>query len=162
MKILLRLKAWQLFVLTLVPMMFVGLNILFQIIYLLGAAIYVGWIFSVGSTMHSFIDSESRPRIIYFKISCLLMFSIIVVGFYTPFESIGNTYFYFVFGIIGIVVMLYSFMFAARMLESAIEGKIVNRSESLKTFFYIWVFPIGVWYLQPAVKRVLMQHETNS
>jgi hypothetical protein len=86
------------------------------------------------------------------------MFFLSMAGFYAPLEYLHG---YLYFSCVIIVIVLYSFMFAARMLESAIEGKIVNRSDSLKTFFYIWFFPIGIWYIQPAVKRVLIQQEIH-
>ncbi len=50
---------------------------------------------------------------------------------------------------------LYVFAFAARMLESMIEGEIVGISDSLKGLLCFWVFPFGVWQIQPAVQRVL-------
>lgn len=159
MKILLRLKAWQLFVLTLIPAFyFPGANIFYQVTYWFGTMIYIGWIFSIGIVMHSLIDSPLKPKIIYFKISCLLISLLLPFGAYAPLQY---SYF-FSCAMIGVVIMLYLFMFAARMPESVVEGKIVNRSDSLRAFFYIWFFPIGIWYLQPLIKNVLMQHETNS
>ena len=54
---------------------------------------------------------------------------------------------------------LYISMFAARMLESVIEGELANKSDSLKGFFYFLFFPIGVWYIQSAVQRVLAKYK---
>ncbi|MGZ3814089.1 MAG: hypothetical protein ACXVB0_23960 [Mucilaginibacter sp.] len=50
---------------------------------------------------------------------------------------------------------------AARMLESMFEGELVNRSDALKAFFGLWFFPFGIWYIQPAVKRVLDKYDSD-
>ncbi len=159
MKILLRLKAWQLFVLIMLPIMVPTVNIICGAIYAFGVVIYVGWIFSIGYTMHSFIKLQSKPKIIYFKMSCLT-FLTILMAFHLPLNSI-NEYLFGALFVMGIASMLYSFSFAARMLESAIEGEIVNRSDSLKALFYIWFFPIGIWYLHPAIKQVLAKQDSG-
>jgi len=57
---------------------------------------------------------------------------------------------------------IYIIMFAARMLESAIEGQLVNRSDALKGCFCLLFFPIGVWYIQPAVQRVLNKYNSTN
>lgn len=59
-------------------------------------------------------------------------------------------------------VMFSVFMFAARMLESNFQDGIANRRDSLKAFFCIWIFPLGVWYIQPAVQQVLAHYESNT
>ena len=57
--------------------------------------------------------------------------------------------------IILMFINFYVLGFAAQVLESAIQGKKVSFNESLKVFFALWFFPIGIWYIQPLIKRVL-------
>ncbi len=60
------------------------------------------------------------------------------------------------------VNFLYIFGFASSMLESVIEGKVVNMSDSIKGIICFWVFPFGVWQIQPAVHRVLKSRQQTT
>jgi hypothetical protein len=162
MNLILRLKSWQLFILIVIPLFFQPINLVFEIIYLFGSSVYLSWIFAIGSTMHSLLLVKSKPNIIYFKISCFSTALIILFSCFfnpsellNPFADGSKAYFFWVFFAFVMASMFYFFGFAARMLQSKIDGEIANRSDSLRNFFYIWFFPIGIWYIQPMIKRAL-------
>jgi len=164
MKLLLRLKSWQLFILIVIPLLFQPTNLVFEIIVLFGYGVYLSWIFAIGSTMHALLLAKLKPKIIYFKISCLSTAVIILpTCFYNPFAFLDpfaggiKACVFWVFFAFVITSMFYSFGFAARMLQSRIDGEIANRSDSFRSFCYIWFFPIGIWYIQPMVKRALQE-----
>ncbi|NCD71390.1 hypothetical protein [Mucilaginibacter agri] len=161
---LLKLKAGHLFL----------LFILFQLIYeqasfssliqFIALLIYIGWIYSIGSYMHGLIPPKLRPGITYFRVSCLFIIFLWVIGYfiqgYFANEELFQINSYKSLLYISLTLytawsILYIFSFAARMLESVIEGEITNLSDSLKAFFCFWFFPIGMWYIQPAVHRVI-------
>jgi len=119
--------------------------------------------------MHDLIPLALKPKIGYFKFNCLFIPFIELLLVFTnvfhmsvpkPSDTIrsinsGIILFY------GLWCYIYIAMFAARMLESVIEGKIVKRSDSLKGFVCLLFFPYGVWYIQPAVQRVLKKYESE-
>ena len=121
--------------------------------------------------MHEFIPLNTKPGAKYFRFDCLYIqfISIAVVVFAIAEMLLGlhlPTLSYTVQSIITMILLLYFIwswvyisMFAARMLESVIEGELVNKSDSLKGFFCFLFFPIGVWYIQPAVQRVLVTYK---
>lgn len=166
MNFLLRLKSWQLFLLFIVPYNFLSFSVLGIGLFLLWISVYVGWIYSIGVAMHALIPSKNKPRIIFFKCYSLLATTLLLATFVSGHLGISNfiiTYPFdlFVLFPIGLFVNFSMWMFAARMLESVIQGENVNRSDALKTFFMFWFFPIGVWYIQPAVKRVLEKYNKD-
>jgi hypothetical protein len=129
-----------------------------------GVVLYIGWIYAVGCSMNKSIPQRLRPQKSYFKFSCLFilvaLFGVMLTGGYNINQDNIQDYGYKAWVLIPfsfylIWSMLYIFAFAARMLESVIEGQVVGFSDALKAFFGFWFFPIGLWYIQPAVQRIL-------
>jgi len=131
--------------------------------------IHLAWVYAIGIKMNSLLPTVIRPGTKFFKIHWWLLLGIILFAYnilsystYSPLNSNSEMIFFLGFGLIVVYLEFSIWMFAARMLESMIEGEIVNRSDSLKAFFCFWIFPIGVWYIQPAVHRVLAKYEPNA
>jgi hypothetical protein len=164
---LIRLKPWQLFLLFIVPYFFSSVTYLSIVTMPIWISAYIGWIYSIGVTMHALIPNKNKPNVTYFKYCCaLLACTLIAIMVFSG--LLGETNFMMKYPIdLFIIFPIYIFlcfsvwMFAARMLESMIEGEMVNRSDALKAFFMFWMFPIGVWYIQPAVKRVLDKYNND-
>ena len=160
MNFLLRLKSWQLLILIFLPSVIPPLNFSCRIVNVSGFLIYISWIYTIGTVLHSMLPIHLKPKVIFFKISCVICLLFVIIGSFSnlldfnPFEG-NNIYIFCILFAIVMIVMFYTFSFAARMLESKIKGKIVNRSDSLRTFVYIWFFPIGIWYIQPMIKQAL-------
>ena len=159
MEFLLRLKSWQLFAIIILPLM-VSSFWLDQLLYGIGYVVYIGWMYSIGIKMHSLFSFQSKPKVIYFKISCLsALLIVIITTFFDPLQN-GPSFAFWIESVVIVCSMFYILNFAARMLESVIQGKIIGFSDSLKAFFGFWFFPFGIWYIQPVVKIVLEKHET--
>jgi hypothetical protein len=156
MKFLLKLKSWQLFALIMIPFIIANFSPIFQPIGDLGYIIYVIWVYAIGSTMRRLLPKGVRPNILFFQIiSFLQLLILITVIFIDPFKTFGDTHLFWILFYILLVIQFYPLGFAARMLESAIQETVVNRSDVVKTFIYLWFFPIGLWYIQPSVRRIL-------
>jgi hypothetical protein len=162
MNLLLHLKAWQLFLLIAIPLLIDSDSLIFEIINLFGFCVYTAWIYAIGFTMHSLLpDNLNKPNISNFKIGCLTMIIAIFVGYSSTFLGYHNLYLSAVFVLIIFTSLFFSVGFAARMLESKLDRRIANRSDSLKNIFCILFFPIGIWIIQPLIKRVLTQEESG-
>jgi hypothetical protein len=124
--------------------------------------IWFGWVYSVAMAMYKLIPKKDKPGITYFKFSSVFatvyIFIVLCYGGYsiTPdsFDQYGNVvwvlttlHFYLIFA------LMYILYFAAKVLQYAIAGKPLGFSPKL--FFGFWLFPIGIWYIQPAVQKVL-------
>ena len=169
MKFLLYLKPWVLFLIFIASILLASDSSYGLFIGFACWIIYAGWIYQIGVTMHNYTSLQNKPSIRYFQFSCCLMpfmimstqiFYLYLEAFITVNETLST--------IISIAIScymcwtwLYICMFAARMLESVIEGELVNKSDSLKGFVCLLFFPFGVWYIQPAVQRVLIKYKDS-
>ncbi|RZA01356.1 MAG: hypothetical protein EOP47_11005 [Sphingobacteriaceae bacterium] len=161
MKFLLSLKAWQLFLIFFLFMMFGILPYVGQLIKMIWWFIYIGWIYSVGIAMRNIIPGRFKPNIIYFQYCCLFT-CIMAVVFYVFGNNIsGNDSMAWLVVLSFFISTFYIFSFSARMLESAILGKKVGFLDSIRSFFFFWFFPFGFWYIQPAMQRVLTKYESK-
>jgi hypothetical protein len=167
MRFLLNLKSWQLFLIFLLSSIFSMFPYIGWIVNLTFLLIYIGWVYSIGSAMHNVIPKHLRPNISYFNFCCLiLVFAVLLLSVYV--DYIGQDYtddqFWWIEASIVCLMGIgfYIFSFAAKMLESAIEGRIVGFSDSIKAFFCFWFFPWGLWHIQPAVQRVLAKYESKT
>lgn len=169
MDLLLRFKPWHLFFLLLIPCLFSWFSTFAGIWDSVFFVFYTGWAYTIGLKMNSLLPEAIRPGTKYFKRQYWLLVGITLFAYdilpFTQFFRYGygyNTLFSAVFLLIFFYLLFSTWMFAARMLESMIEGEIVNRSDSLKAFFCFWFFPIGIFQIQPAVQRVLAKYESNA
>jgi hypothetical protein len=171
MKFLLYLQPWKLFLIFFLSVIFSSNHSIGLGVCLLCWIVYTGWIYHIGITMQRLIPLSTKPGIKYFMFNCLYIQFVFIAmvafaiakmlfGLYLPtlsyiIQLITSVVFlsYFIWS------WLYISMFAARMLESVIEGELVNKSDSLKSFFCFLFFPIGVWHIQPAVQRVLVKYK---
>ena len=168
MKFLLRLKSWQLFLLFVLPYFLTSVPVVGIVFLLIWTVSYVGWIYAIGTTMYDLLPLEKNKLWInHFKYCCIL-YGVAIIAIFMLSGLLGSTDFMnkypidlFIVLPVSIYIAFSIYMFAARMLESMIEGRIVYRSDALRAFFYIWMFPLGVWYIQPAIRRVLDKYGNN-
>jgi hypothetical protein len=161
MKILLQIKAWQLFLVWVILSIFSLVSYVAEFLLIL---VYVFWIYSIGVTMHSHLPQNIRPGLGYFKFCCLFILianlAISVFNRYYGIEKLSQWGEYTVI-LCFLCFAVYAVMFAARMLESVVKGELVNRSDSFVTFLYLSFTPFGFWYIQKAVKSVLKNQTTE-
>jgi hypothetical protein len=179
MRFLLKLKHWQLFLITWgIP---IAINIytftnhalivkLFPVMMALFVIGIFGWIWAISTQLHKKLPHEANLNIRGFK----LIFSVPI--FYTVALTCWMVYqFYFRFpegsenvgSIIGIVVfvhfvsmicILLGLRFAAQTMRSVELGRLAKFSDYAIEFFLIWFSPIGFWILQPRLNRLAKEH----
>ncbi|OJW15009.1 MAG: hypothetical protein BGO48_12665 [Mucilaginibacter sp. 44-25] len=130
-----------------------------------GTMLYLSWVYSIGKTMHSLLPKQMRVNVSFFKLCYIVgivnLLLLTVLFFFNKlnFDTMGNYLFMLVIPLI--LIQLYMFSFSARMLQSMIQSELVGLSDSLKAFFSIWFFPLGLWEIQAAVQSVLCKHDTT-
>jgi hypothetical protein len=159
---ILNLRAWQLFLLLTAPLLLSTiLDSYWSMVFV--QLIYFGWVYAIGSSMNKRIPLSQRPRSIYFKLSCVycvIVFGSNVLSVPQPTNVIWQTL-DIIFKLYTLWSWIYIVVFAARMLESVIEGRVVGISDSMKAIVCLIAFPWGVWTIQPAVKRVLIKYKAT-
>jgi hypothetical protein len=173
MNLLLQLKHWQIFLLLVLPLMFQDNHTTGQVITIVWTFIWTAWIYSIGTTAHEKISKEYKISKTYFDIcfvTIVLYMAVTVIIFdggytvtsenmdqfngYGPLLMIGT--FYMMFN------LMYMFYFAAKMLRSNVENKLVTFNSSFGYFFGFWFFPIGIWFIQPKAQQLLIDNNDSS
>jgi hypothetical protein len=159
MRILLRLKHWQIFLTLFLPFIFQADSVFGQILWGLFFVIYLAWIYMIGATAYTRLPRGHNVKLIYFNASFIFQIITLTItcffhGGYTitqdNYQEFGSKLWYVIpFILLGLLSLLYVFYFAAKMLMSALEGKVVDFDKSLGYFFAFWFFPIGIWFIQP-------------
>jgi glucan phosphoethanolaminetransferase (alkaline phosphatase superfamily) len=164
MHFLLKLKSWQLFMLVGIPLLIPQSSIIGVVAMYFSLFISLSWIYTIGTTMQSLIPNSSKPSIKYFKVYFLIMPIALIIPCIALLSSnnsiIGSA------AIAGIVITAITFIcacgFAGRMLESVTEGEIVGNSDALKAILCFVFYPLGLWHIQPAVRRVLLHYNNQA
>ena len=180
MKIFLRLKAYQMFIILfcvpfILHILLMGLstsngsNILLSLgafVTLISILIYFLWIWTLGIELNKFVDVRIRKKTTLFKLG--LLFCVIVSGlfFYEIFQSInqvssdGTLPFTILIDLIFILVSLYCIYFVAKNLIMAEKQEKDDTNNFIGPFFMIWVFPFGIWKIQPRILKLFQNIKT--
>lgn len=166
MRFILRLKHWQLFLLT------IGLPILANIFGVSGqgqtgtidiiiGSVTVsgvfGWIWSIANELHKKLPDGERFKLWIFRISFFVALTILIWVFWTTEK---NTMTDNELPIILLCVpiylglMIFVVLFAAKTLKTVELGRPTNINEYGAEAFLIWMIPIGVWFIQPRLNEL--------
>lgn len=181
MRFLLRLKHWQLFLITWGvpiainifsfsrPILMVKLFPLMMIVFIIGI---FGWIWAISTQLHKQLPMEVKLNLRGFK----MIFSVPI--FYTTAITLWMIYqFYFRFpegsssigSLIGIIAfvhfvsmvcILLGLRFAAQTMRSVELGRLAKFNEYSTEFLLIWFSPIGFWILQPRLNKLTERSHT--
>lgn len=151
------------------PVMFI-----FPVIGLFGAVIQLYWQWSIATKLQAYMHPDMRKlRVkrfklfffipwVYFSVMMLVMFIIT-----TQFDPANNDpspnmmwlipliMLGFLMHFFSMFCLIYSLYFVAKTLKSAELQREAHFSDYIGEFFLIWFFPVGVWFIQPRVNRIV-------
>lgn len=178
MNLFLKMKAWQLFVLlfgSIFLVMALGTIVddpRWIIIIVMGwmlifMAVFTGWVWTIGAYANRWVPAEIRPISRRFRMGLayasvyMALFPLWV--FFAPGgkDSGGLFAVIFLFHILAIACMFYALYFATKNLVMAERKQSVGFYEFAGLMFLVWMYPIGVWFIQPRVNRMLEEHENT-
>jgi hypothetical protein len=105
---------------------------------------------------------------IFYISSILLVVSIIM--FSGGFEDGGVPNFGLIFTLFGIVFLLhffsmfclmYSLYFVSKTIASVELQREALFSDYIADFFLIWFFPVGIWFIQPRINKIIESNQTE-
>jgi len=184
MNIFLRLKHWQLFGLLIgIPFIFqiVGMTTVivsqdptkmftvFPLLMLLFMGVFFGWFYTMGVNLNKKLPDTVKMNLTKFK--WFLFIPTVYIVFFSIFMSgiIGSAFDggepnpVFLFGSFGIIFPLHLFSmfcifyclyFCAKSLKAVELQRPVTFNDYAGEFFLIWLFPIGIWFIQPRINKM--------
>ena len=175
MKILLRMKHWQLFILLLAPSFILNIFLFsaqqdfsttalqFSIGMVLTTAVFFGWFYSMGTMLHRKLPDTVRMNITRFKIFLFipLIYILFLSFFFGPISINDDLSGAVMTGLIipvhlfSMFCIFYCLYFNAKALKAVEWQKNVTFSDFAGEFFLIWFFPIGLWIIQPRINKLV-------
>lgn len=176
-----RLKAWQVFLLLVLPMFasqfYLVSNLSLQqplsieefealfgqtiLMSLLMAFILLAWLLSIGMAANRRVKENLRRNTRLALASAVYAISYIAIA---PFIWPGpgelssgesSMALVFPFHLLAMVAVFYVLAFAARNIIMAERQSEVSFFDYSGPFFLMWFFPVGVWFVQPRVNRLV-------
>jgi hypothetical protein len=185
MKNFLTLKHWQLFsLLVIIPVAFqlvmIGLSIsnenpvtiilTFPVIMLFGTGLLFGWLYAVGTHLHSLLPATVSMNLRRFKL--FLFIPVIYIFSMLIFITLGilqliniNTFDPVIILIIvplhlfSMFCIFYCLYFNAKAFKAVELQRPVKFNDFIGEFFLTWYFPIGIWFLQPRLNKLFDSRE---
>lgn len=180
MSIFLKLKHWQLFLLTIGVLLLVSLYSGFSVkleeenrsvsdavakfLTIVPFLTYYLWIWSIGAWLNRHMDSKVATKTVYFStsivVSCFLFFFLSIFNMVYWDLSSGpqeDFWFFFLLALILFVTisaLLYGLSFVAKAIVRAERESRISSSDFFGEFVMVLMFPIGVWILQPRINTL--------
>jgi hypothetical protein len=177
MKILLRLRHWQIILMTLSPVILLsllvinpnnipeGLNLVFTFwcTMLLFIVALGSYIYTLGVNLHQKLPSNTSMSLKKFKI-CFAA-PILYIMLITFMIVHGNSFFInfwvhaitvVVMSILNMYCMFYTLYFVAKALVTVEKQAQVTFSSFAIEFFALWYFIVGIWVIQPRVNKIFL------
>ena len=164
MKIFFLLKNWQLFLLSFVlPNLISSFNFFenknqdFKMISMLIIIFSIfGWIWSVVNVLYRKLPTKETFNIWKFRIIFLMTISILIwILWKVENNLIKNNVLLLILGVFTYLgFMIYLVLTTAKTIKSVELQKEVSIQDSFLDAILIWIFPLGIWIIQPRINAL--------
>ena len=168
MKVFLKFKHWQLFLIwiftEIVFIATVNTPVWILTTVLFGIAI-IGWIYSIGKVINNL---NAKNRIENYKEDLwfiLYLISMIPFGYlYKNLDSAEtlNGYFIFGAGLLGFISMIKLVNFSAKAYTQYESKKDLKFGDYSREFFLILIMIIGIWIIQPKLNKIIDENKAHT
>ena len=168
MKFFIKLKAWQLFMLLFAPMVLPVIFVasgpsgtLFGITWLILMFIVIGWLYSVGSTSNKLLPVHLQKNTFIYKTgySVPFIYGILLTLFFFPTVNDAGVQqppaWMLPLHLLSMLGMFYGLYFTAKQFTALKNNAPVKFLDYSGPFFLMWFFPVGLWFLQPIINKLL-------
>jgi hypothetical protein len=144
----------------------------FPVLMMVFIGVIFGWLYSIGIGLQSKLPEDVKMQVGRFKIfffiplvyisliSMAMFFLVSNIAFLAgTFASVGLVMFIFLFHLFSMFCIFYVLYFAAKTFKTVELQKEVRFSEFAGEFFMLWIFPIGVWILQPKINKIMEEED---
>jgi uncharacterized RDD family membrane protein YckC len=130
----------------------------FALVMVLSMVCLGAWLWSMGSFLSSVAQPSLRLRLGFFRFALVYPLLYMFV-FFAIFTSANAALLAVLFPLhfFAMFCLFYDFYFVSKSLALAETRKPASFSDYAGSFFLLWLFPIGVWFIQPRINRLFAQ-----
>ncbi len=142
------------------PQDFVKIGPLFGAVLVLSMFCILAWFWSMGSFLSSMVPPPLRPKLGFFRFALTypaLYIFIFIASFQSASTRPALLAIIFPLHFLAVFCMFYDLYFVSKNLVLAETSKSASFYDYARPFFLIWVFPVGVWFIQPRINRLYRQ-----
>lgn len=188
MEIFLRLKHWHLFLITFgLPFVLqiilsvftwttndpmIMLQVMPFVMFLFFAG-YFGWLWAIGQEFQKMLPGNLKFNLVPFKIFLLFpviyilffffMLDFFVVNMEEEMEPPLSLFFMIIpLHLFTMFCIFYCIYFAARTFKATELQRPVTFPDFAGEFFMIWIFPVGIWFIQPRINKLIAKKQGNN
>jgi len=147
-------------------MRFVVFILIISILFIL---VYYGWLWSVGVGLQEKLPQDLKMNVKFFKwaiifplIYMVLIFGGLGLALGTGLDDIEqnlgslNSAFVIIVPIhlFSVFCSFYQLYFVSKTIKTVEKQRPVSFGEYIREFFLIWLYPIGIWFIQPKVNEL--------
>lgn len=165
---ILRRPHWQVFLYMVFGNTFIPTSDLGMYIRVLYGLIFLIWVLKINEELYHRIQRQTELKLIIFQVNLVVIFCyLVVILFFTEgYEISSEKDNYAEYGwLVWIYVPFTFYIFAGYFYSLYFTSRIVNQLErelfgieednSIQLFASLFFFPIGIWWIQPRINRIL-------
>lgn len=171
MRKILTLPTWQVFLLLIIPAIF-PLNDFGYVLTITWVGFLAYGTYFLGCSLYDKLPAGHDLKINRFNFHLLfplLYLAVVVVAFKGGYEINHDNYkdYGWTAGIIiplhlfVMYCMFYVIWFIAKAIATIENNKVVAFDTYAGNFFLLWFFPIGIWFVHPKVRKILLENEES-
>ena len=159
-------QGYSLFLNERILFIYFGVVILLSFI---GSLVFAGWIISVGFGLKKYIPEELRLKTGWFKASILsylilplILIIFLITSIRVPTNSVmfGLSIFLLIpFKFFMFAAYIYILYFTGRTFKTAQLQEKLTLGDYIGEILMIYLFPVGVWFIQPEINKILKRSE---
>lgn len=173
MHFFLKLKHWELFLMLLLPTamtLLSGISLLPLVVASIGLFMLLVlflWMYSIGSWSNQHLPEVQRRSPVLFATSLaipliyLLMYIFVYLPQLVDGPPVQPPIWLLPMHMLSMAGIFYGFWYTARQLKSLQENEEADFLIFSSTFFLLFIFPLGVWLIQPSVNQLYHKLEQS-
>ena len=162
----LKLKSWELFLMAVLPLILTYMLRFEYTATLIGSLVFFvvivvfSWLFSIGIWANQHLPQDRQKNLFLlalgFTIPLVYILLLILVYFPTlsPESRPQPPGWMLPMHILSMIGIFYSIWFSARQYIALQREREVDTTRFSNIFFLMWIFPLGIWIIQPGVNRL--------
>ena len=140
--------------------------LVFPIIFVLSIVGVYSWVWSVAIGLQKYVPSEVKLKVnrfkVFFMIPLVYILLIVITVLFAVFSEDFNPMIFLAvvpLHLFSIFCMFHNIYFVAKTLRTVELQRQIRSDNYIGELFLVWFLPIGIWFIQPRINRIVEERE---